>query len=447
MQPLPNVADYGTTSDWNINAINAPEAWAKGYRGQGVIVAVIDSGVDRNHYELKNKIWKNADELAGDGIDNDDNGFVDDVYGWNFADNNSNTTDNYEHGTHIAGTIAAARDGKGTTGVAYQVKIMPLRVLNRYGSGSSSAVAKAVRYAVDNGADIVNLSLGGANNAELRDALAYAAQHGVLVIAASGNAGSMHPGFPAVHSRDLDNVLSVGAYSSNGRLAKFSNKVGSTGTVQVDAPGVEIYSTVPFNGYDTLNGTSMASPHVTGIAALALSANPHLTPKVLRQLIIDGAQNKIGNSDSIGGIDAARTVAGALATVASSQDVATAIASANSTSQSTTLAQALSTRFAQDISERVPANAVGVVTNHLVSNGLQPTSLSQDGSAHDVAIGQLANGSIMNDQIALRLTTDSTEKSSLMVDLIDDRDMDITAQVDDIFQNWDLMSGALYDLI
>lgn len=309
---FPDVDYFGGANDWNLNSINAPEVWAQGYTGEGVVVAVVDTGIDASHPELSSSIWVNQGEIAGNGIDDDANGFVDDIHGWDFADGDNTTADLHGHGTHVAGTIAAANDGLGATGVAFGTTIMPVRVLDADGTGSLSHVAMGIRYAVDNGADIINLSLGGGYSSLLNSALAYAQQHGVFVVAAAGNEAATTPGYPAAFSADLVNVLSVGAYNQDDALAYFSNDVGGSGAVQIDAPGVSIYSSLPGNRYGYLSGTSMATPHVAGVAALALSANPDLTPESLRSLIVDGAQRPITGSDSLGAVDAAITVASAI---------------------------------------------------------------------------------------------------------------------------------------
>jgi subtilisin family serine protease len=328
---FPDVAYFGGPNDWNLNAINAPEAWAQGYTGQGAVVAVIDTGVDLNHPELVNQLWVNPGEIAGNGIDDDHNGFTDDVHGWDFVNHDNLPDDGNGHGTHVAGTIAAARDGIGPTGVAYGAEIMAIRVLDNQGSGTDADVAAGIRYAAANGADIINLSLGGGYSSSILSAIQYAQQHNVLVVAAAGNESATVPGYPARHSATLSNVISVGAYGSSNTIASFSNHVGGSGAVQVDAPGVGIYSSYLGGGMASLSGTSMATPHVAGLAALALSANPNLTASQLRTLIVDGANRAILGSDSRGGVNAAVTVALAANGQASASGSAAATTPLNST--------------------------------------------------------------------------------------------------------------------
>ena len=307
-QPLPDVDYFGNANDWGLNSVFAPEAWAAGYTGQGVTVAIVDSGVQMDHPDLAGKVWTNVGETANDGIDNDGNGFVDDVFGWDFVENDGVPQDGSGHGTHVTGIVGAANNEFGVTGVAYDAEIMVLRVLDDQGSGSSFSVAQAIRYAVNNGADIVNLSLGSADSRTIRNAVEYAEAHDVLIVVASGNAAAGEPGFPARYSSTRTNVLSVGAHNENLHLASFSNQVGESEAIQIDAPGVSIYSTLLDGRYGFLSGTSMATPYVTGVAALVMSANPDLTSAQVRQFLTEGAKESVEGSDSIGRVNAATTI-------------------------------------------------------------------------------------------------------------------------------------------
>ncbi|ODV37529.1 S8 family serine peptidase [Microcystis aeruginosa] len=292
-----NVPNLGG-NNWGNDMVNAPEAWARGYTGQGVTVAVIDSGVDISHQDLSNNIWRNTGEIAGNGIDDDGNGYTDDVYGWNFGvgQNNNNvlpgtSSSGQGHGTHVAGTIAAANNGIGMTGVAYNSRIMAIRMgdvdsQGRFTNGGN--LAQAIRYAVDNGARVINMSLGWTDSTALRDALAYAASRNVITVSAAGNSSLSSPGTPAYYATQYG--LSVGAVNSNRTIASFSNRAGTNSSMQhVMAPGVNVYSTVPGNGYASYSGTSMAAPHVAGVVALMLGANPNLTHAQVRSILTSSA--------------------------------------------------------------------------------------------------------------------------------------------------------------
>lgn len=306
---FPEVAEFGNSKDWGLNRLYVPEVWEAGYTGNGVVVAVVDTGVQTGHPDLN--LWFNPGEIRGNRVDDDRNGYIDDSNGWDFVENDNEPRDPDGHGTNVAGIIASQNDGVGSTGVAPGARLMVLRVLNQ--ERQVYNVAVAIRYAVDNGADIINISLGSTDPAGFPvEALEYATEHDVLVVAASGNSSSDVPIYPALHSADLPNVISVGAHDRNGNRVSFSNQVGETGAVQVDAPGLGLRSTNNELGYSGVQGTSMAAPHVAGIAALALSANPSLTAIQLHDLIIEGANQAVIDTDSLGGVNASATVALAL---------------------------------------------------------------------------------------------------------------------------------------
>jgi Subtilase family/Bacterial pre-peptidase C-terminal domain len=272
---FPQVPDL-EGNDWGIDTINAPEVWNQGITGKGIVVAVVDSGVDYTHPDLDDNIWQNAGEIPGNGIDDDRNGYIDDIRGWDFVYQDNNPMDFDGHGTHIAGAIAAERNDFGITGVAYNAKIMPIRVLDANAEGYPDEIAAGIRYAADNGANVINLSLGGGYPSPLEDeAIQYATDKGVVVVIAAGNEGFTEPDYPAINADRLG--IAVGAIDLNDRMDEYSNRAGSKVLDYVVAPGIDIYSTTPDDTYEIKSGTSMATPHVAGVAALVLNANPTLT--------------------------------------------------------------------------------------------------------------------------------------------------------------------------
>ena len=311
MYALNNTGQTGGTSGADIDA---PEAWDITTGDPDTLVAVIDEGADVNHPDLDDNLWVNEDEIPDNGIDDDKNGYVDDVNGWDFANDNASlydpdavTGEGDEHGTHVAGTIAAEGDnGRGVTGVNWAADIMVLKFLGANGGFTSDAV-EAINYAVDNGAPISNNSWGGGGNSQaLQEAIADADSEGHLFVAAAGNAGNdndANPSYPASYTNS--NVISVAATDDDDGLAGFSNY--GEESVDLGAPGVGILSTVP-GGYARYSGTSMASPHVAGVAALIKSQNPGLGEADLKSRILGSAESvsSLGDTTATGGrLDAA----------------------------------------------------------------------------------------------------------------------------------------------
>ena len=267
---LPN--DPYLSEQWGWFDIHADKAYASGYQGKGVVVAVLDTGVDLKHPDLKANI----------------------VEGWNFVENNNDTTDLDGHGTHVAGIIAAtANNGVGIAGIAPEAKIMPLKVLSESG-GAWINLDKAILYAANHGAKIISMSLGGQVTTVLSPtvlaAILIASQKNVTIVAAAGNENTSTKSYPAAYP----NVIAVSAISQNHTRASFSN-YGNY--IAFSAPGVKILSTMPTypvtltsqygfsEDYDYLSGTSMACPFVSGVVALLLSKHPNLTPKMVKDTL------------------------------------------------------------------------------------------------------------------------------------------------------------------
>lgn len=280
-------------------------AWDIIKGNSGLVIAVLDSGIDYTHPDLAGNIWANPGEPSCSGTtDNDHDGYVADCRGWNFVSDNNNPMDDEGHGTHVSGTIGAVGNNSlGIAGMIWNVKIMPLKILDNRGIGTVSDEAAAIEYAIAKGAKIMNASFAGDtfSNVEF-DAIKAANAAGILLVTAAGNGnngavGSNNDSVPVYPGNyDLPNIISVAATDQSDQLASFSN-FGST-TVHVAAPGVSILSTVPpavqaqfcgispLAGYEYCDGTSMAAPHVTGLAGLISSYYPGLNPSQVKAMIM-----------------------------------------------------------------------------------------------------------------------------------------------------------------
>lgn len=291
---VPNDPQYGSL--WGMPRIRAPQAWDKTTGSTNVVVGIIDTGIDRSHPDLAANMWVNPGEagsLSTNGIDDDGNGYVDDWRGWDFVNNDNDPFDDNSHGTHVAGTIGGVGNNSiGVVGVNWTVKMVGLKFLDAGGSGYTDDAVDAVQYAATkvSGVRLTSNSWGGGGYSQaLKDAIDAAAAAGQLFIAAAGNASSdndANASYPSGYT--CANIIAVASITSAGSLSGFSN-YGAT-TVDIGAPGSEILSTVPGGGYDTKSGTSMATPHVSGAAALLWSLDPSLSWMAIRDAILDSAR-------------------------------------------------------------------------------------------------------------------------------------------------------------
>jgi subtilisin family serine protease len=279
-----NTGQTGGTPDADIDA---PEAWDTVTDASNVIVAVIDTGVDYNHEDLKSNIWTNTGEVPGNGLDDDGNGYVDDVHGYDFANGDADPMDDHSHGTHCAGTIGAVgNNGLGVAGVAWKTRIMAMKFLDATGHGDTANAVYCIQYAVQNGAQVLSNSWGGGDYSQtLKDAITAAGSQGVLFVASAGNDYGVNndvtPSYPA--SYDCSNIIAVMSTDRNDAVSDFSN-IGPN-SVDIAAPGSSIYSCLPGSLYGYKSGTSMAAPHVSGACALLLGHNPALTVTQVQQAL------------------------------------------------------------------------------------------------------------------------------------------------------------------
>lgn len=282
---LHNSGQTGGAADADLDA---PEAWDAVGAGNEVLVAVLDTGIDFNHEDLADNVWTNPNEIADNGVDDDGNGYIDDLHGYDFYSNDGTPQDGDSHGTHCAGTIAAVgSNNKGVIGVNPHAKIVALKIFSDAGSYAGvDNVVKAIEYSVDVGAKVSSNSWGGGSYSQtLKNAIAQAGQAGQLFIAAAGNSGGNNdtsPHYPSNYA--LNNIIAVASTDHNDQLSSFSC-YGQT-SVDLGAPGSSIYSTVP-NSYGYKSGTSMATPHVSGVASLVWSHTPTLSHTEVKQKILN----------------------------------------------------------------------------------------------------------------------------------------------------------------
>ncbi|MCF7819922.1 MAG: S8 family serine peptidase [Candidatus Pacebacteria bacterium] len=324
---------------WYLEKIKAPGAWERTSSATNVVVAIIDSGVQINHADLKDNIWNNQGEIPNNGIDDDKNGFIDDINGWDFVSDDGDPSPDFKddiawteggisHGTVIAGIIAAKGNNKeGVSGIAWETQLMPLKVLNEVGAGNIKDVVRAMDYAVKNGANIINLSFVGLDyNSALQAAIERAYKQGVLIVAAAGNENSAgegynvneNPLYPVCNDGSFGQNMIIGVAATDTLDQKTPFSSYGSNCVDISAPGVSFFSTVAYNnsfaqgrfnkqwdGY--WSGTSMAAPVVSGSLALILAANPNIDRKEAIDILLSSADDiKKLNPDYIGQLGAGR---------------------------------------------------------------------------------------------------------------------------------------------
>lgn len=264
--------------------VNAERAWELTKGSRDVVIAVIDTGIDYNHEDLKNQMWVNEGEIPGDGIDNDGNGYIDDVHGWNAALDSGNPMDGNAHGTHCAGTIGAEHNnGIGVAGVMADVRLMAVKFLTDEGGGSLADAVEAIDYATKMNVDIMSNSWGGGGFSQtLYDSISAANDKGILFVAAAGNDGTNNdsrPQYPANYQ--VPNVISVASHTAQDNLSGFS--CYGKRTVHIAAPGSNILSSTPKNKYEVFSGTSMATPHVSGVLGLLIAQEGRMPVEAVKE--------------------------------------------------------------------------------------------------------------------------------------------------------------------
>lgn len=326
-----NLENYGLGRSSVVDAdIDASAAWDVTVGSRDVVIAVVDSGVDYTNRDIAANIWTNPGEVAGDGIDNDANGFIDDVHGWDFFSNDNDPRGGHYHGTAVAGVIGAVGDnGIDISGVAQQVSLMSLKISDDKGNISDTATIAAINYATmmaSRGTNVaaINASWGGTRDLPgMKDSISRAGDQGILFVAGAGNDGAnsrrnsdVTPFYPAGY--DLPNIISVGASMDNDRKAYFSTY--GRKTVDLFSPGQVVWTVVPGNLLASVGGTSFAAPHVTGTVVLIAAAYPDLPAEKIKAAILQGVDLKTwlksysvtgGRLNAAGALRIAGTISGA----------------------------------------------------------------------------------------------------------------------------------------
>jgi subtilisin family serine protease len=285
----------------DLDAIDIRSAWDTTTCDSSVTVAVLDTGIDLDHPDLVDNLWVNSGEIPGNGIDDDGNGFVDDVHGINLVASTLTPDDDNGHGTHVAGTIAAKGNNQiGISGICWNAKVMAVKFLSANGSGDLYSAIEGIEYAVSKGARIINASWGTYGDSSLlKEAIKTAAESGVIISAAAGNEANdtdQTPHYPSAY--DLSNIISVAAVHDSHIFADSFSNYGKI-SVDIGAPGVSILSTIPDAAYDSYSGTSMAAPHVSGVIAMLLSLRPDLTVAQLKQALFSSVTYNTTLTDKV----------------------------------------------------------------------------------------------------------------------------------------------------
>ncbi len=302
----PMVSDQFWIAEGDPYDLGILDAWSVVTGSPQIHVAIIDTGIDLNHPDLKDNVWTNPAEVDGNGIDDDGNGYVDDLHGYDFREGNPDVTDQNNHGTHLAGIIGAlGNNGIGVTGINWKVSLMPLKFTDGQGNGTTALAVEAINYAIHNGANIINASWTVKSDEEdllLKKAIEKAGEEGILFVTAAGNQFKTGVGlnidessiYPAKFA--LSNLIAVAALDLDGLLAYYSNY--GPESVSLAAPGSSIFSTLVEGNYGVMDGTSLSAAFVSGAAALLLSARPELTAVELISIL----ENSVTSHDSLSGL-------------------------------------------------------------------------------------------------------------------------------------------------